>query len=67
MLPKLFGFPLYRGPGGASDWRVRWVPLLVWVCLLNAVLFAVILYFQPADEPIPVSWQTNQTRTVDNV
>ena len=68
MLKQLIGFPLYRGPGGRYDWRVRWVPLVVWVCLLNAVLFAVILYFQPPDEPVarvPVSWQTDQASTSD--
>ena len=68
LLPHLFASPVYRGPGGGYDWRVRWVPLVVWVCLLNAVLFALIVYFQPPDEPVervPVSGHTDRSRTFD--
>lgn len=52
MFKQLFGFPLERRPGGWSHWRVRWVSLVVWTCLLNAAIFALVVYFHPADDPI---------------
>jgi hypothetical protein len=46
MLKQLFGFPVDMRPGGWYHWRVRWVPLVVWTCLLNALIFTVLVYVQ---------------------
>lgn len=42
LLKYVFAFPVDRRPGGWHRWRVRWVPLVVWTCLLNALLFALV-------------------------
>lgn len=46
MLKRMFGFSLDMRPGGWYQWRVRFLPLAVWTCLLNALIFALIVYVQ---------------------
>lgn len=46
MFKKLFAFPLEIRPRGWTQWRVRFVPLAVWTCLLNALIFGLIVCVQ---------------------
>jgi hypothetical protein len=64
LIKQLFGFPIDMRPGGWYHWRVRWVPLVVWTCLVNAFLFALVSIPREGGlvESSPVPLQTVQKK-----
>lgn len=63
MLKRLFAFPVEIWPAGSPNWRIRWIPLLVWVCLVNGLIMALLYAFPAKDGPreaLPADVQKEQ-------